>query len=132
MPSIQQFARESESTTVTVRDIPIAVTYNPDRVSVRDMEYIARLQQTLDFGGIADFLDKMIESWDVTGPLAGEDEDAEEVELVADGEVIPFTRECMETLGMLFVTEFIETLMNEAMRGPNPTKRPKSGRSRKR
>ena len=122
MPSYQQFARESEDAVLTVRDIDIAITYNPDRITVRDLGDLARIEQTLDFGAAADFLDKLIESWDVTGPVYGEDEDGEPVELVAEGEVVPFTEECVEALGINFVQEFMAELQTAALKGPKSTK----------
>lgn len=130
MPSIQQFARESEDTVLTIRDIDIAVTFNPDRVTVGAMKSVAQLERTYDFGAVAGLLDNLVEAWDVTGPLYGEDEDGEPVELVADGESIPFTEECLEALGMNFVMEFMNELLSKATEGPNPTR--ETRRSRKR
>lgn len=130
MPSIAQFVKDSEETTITVRDIPIQVVYNPDRVTGRNITALAAFEKTLDFGVVTDFLATLLDSWDVTGPLYGRNANGDEVELVGDGETIPFEHDCMEALGFHFLSEFLQKLQLEAITGPNPTKGTRPSRKR--
>ena len=136
MPSYQDFTRDQVEADVEVRGLPIHVVYSPDNLRMRDIDMLTRAEREEDFGLYTKVIKRFIDEWDVTGPLV--DEDTDEV-LVEDGEVIPFTVECLEVLDWQFVTEFISAIRKETVEGPNPTKgkarSPKpsrgSGRTRK-
>lgn len=123
MPSITQFRKPVETSEVVVRDLPIQVTYDPDSLTMDDVAAVAQAEKTGDLDALTRFLVRLIDAWDITGPLYTDDEDGgeEPVELVAEGETIPITHACVGALGFSFLMELMDEMRDKVIRGPKPT-----------
>ena len=118
MPSISQLVADKETATIDVRGLSIAVTYRPNKITMRYMADLARRGQADDVEAIADMVPQLLDTWDLEGPL----EDANGDELVGAGEVIPVEAEYIVQLPAMFVVELSQKLQELVASGPNPTK----------
>lgn len=126
MPSISQLVSDKETATIDVRGLSIAVTYRPNKITMRYMADLARRGQADDVEAIADMVPQLLDAWDLEGPL--EDEDGNE--LVGAGEPIPVEPDMIASLPAMFVVELSQRLQELVASGPNPTTATRPSRKR--